>query len=232
MVARTPLVKCVLFDLDNTLTDRAASLSVFTERFMNDFSHDLDLAVSFAAIHDVVVAGDGGGYRPKEEMFREILTTLQWQHPPTIEMIADYWYGGSPYCMQPRYGVVSTLETLAAHGCLLGIISNGQTAVQNATLDVLHIRHLMQTIVISEDVGLRKPDAAIFHLALSQLNVSPEQALYIGDHPRADVEGARQAGLRTIWFSGVHDWPADLTPPKFQITEIPQLIDIMRQLDQ
>jgi putative hydrolase of the HAD superfamily len=220
------MIQCVLFDLDNTLTDRSASLRVFSQRFMDDFSHDLDLATSFERIHEVVVRGDGGGYRPKAEMFQELHTGLQWQHPPTVEMIADYWYGGSPFCMQPRHGVVSTLEALAERGLALGIISNGQTTVQNATIDVLHIRHLMQTILVSETVGLRKPDPAIFHLALSQLNVTPEQALYVGDHPQADIEGARQAGLRAVWFAGVHDWPSDLQAPEFVITEIGQILDV------
>jgi putative hydrolase of the HAD superfamily len=223
-------ITCVLFDLDNTLTDRAASLSVFSQRLMDDFSSDLDDTMVFETVHDVVVRGDGGGYRPKEEMFQELLSELLWQTPPTLEMIASYWYGGSPYCMQPRYGVQSTLEALAARRCKLGIVSNGRTTVQNATLDVLHIRPLLDTIVISEEAGLRKPDSAIFHLALSKLNATPEQALFVGDHPQADVEGARQAGLRAVWFSGVHEWPNDLTAPEFTISEIPQLLDVIAVL--
>jgi len=222
-------INCVLFDLDNTLTDRDASLSVFAQRFMDDFYPDLHTDVLYETIHQVIVKGDGGGYRPKDEMFRELLSDLQWETAPTLEMLANYWYGGSPYCMQPRYRVLSTLEALAARGCSLGIISNGQTVVQNATLDVLHIRHLLQTVVISEEIGLRKPDPAIFHLALSRLNAAPEKTLYVGDHPLADVEGARLAGLHAMWLSGVHAWPADLPQPEFEITEIGQILDILGQ---
>jgi putative hydrolase of the HAD superfamily len=222
-----PEITCVLFDLDNTLTDRDASLRVFAQRFMDDFYTDLDPAVHYDMIHQVIINGDGGGYRPKDEMFSELLTGLQWETAPTLEMLSNYWYGGSPYCMQPRYGVQSTLEALAKRGISLGIVSNGQTTAQNGTLDVLHIRHLLGTVVISEEVGLRKPDPAIFHLALSHLNVAPEHALYVGDHPRSDVDGARQAGLRAAWFSGMHAWPDDLPAPEFEMTEIEQVLEIL-----
>lgn len=220
-------VTTLLFDLDDTLTDRTASLNIFTERFMNDFSSDLDDSMLFERVHEIIVAGDGGGYRPKEEMFREILAGLRWQTPPTLEMIASYWYDGSPYCMQPRWGVVSTLETLKARGYQLGIVTNGQTRVQNATLDVLHIRPLMSAIVISEEASVRKPDPRIFQLALSQLNALPEQTLYIGDHPVNDIGGAHAAGLRTVWLSGIHAWPADLPSAEFEISEIAQILDLL-----
>lgn len=220
-------ITCVLFDLDNTLTDRDASLRVFAQRFMDDFYTDLHTDVPYDLIHQVIVNGDGGGYRPKEEMFQELLSGLQWETAPTLEMLSNYWYGGSPYCMQPREGMQATLEALAARGIALGIVSNGQTVAQNGTLDVLHIRPLLGTVVISEEVGLRKPDPAIFHLALSHLNVAPENAVYVGDHPRADVEGARQAGLRAVWFSGIHSWPDDLPAPEYEISELGQLLEIL-----
>ena len=216
----------MLFDLDNTLTDREASLRVFAQRFMDDFYTDLDPAVHYDMIHQVVINGDGGGYRPKDEMFQSMLSDLQWETAPTLEMLSNYWYGGSPYCMQPRYGMKSTLERLAERGISLGIISNGQSAVQNATLDVLNIRHLLRAIVISEDVGLRKPDPAIFQLALMRVNAAPENALYVGDHPLVDVEGARLAGLHAVWLSGVHAWPDDLAAPEYEISEIGEILNL------
>ena len=54
-------------------------------------------------------------------------------------------------------------------------------------------------ILVSEAVGLRKPDAAIFNAALKSLNVQPHEAVFIGDNPNADVLGAQAAGLKGIW---------------------------------
>jgi putative hydrolase of the HAD superfamily len=53
-------------------------------------------------------------------------------------------------------------------------------------------------LTFSDECGIRKPDPDIFHLALRQVGVLPEQAVHVGDDPVLDVEGARDAGMRVI----------------------------------
>lgn len=62
--------------------------------------------------------------------------------------------------------------------------------------------HFIQRFLMLDNHG--KPDPAIFHMALAELNVLPEQALFVGDDPIADVEGARKAGLKSIYFNQHH----------------------------
>jgi len=216
-----------LFDLANTLTDRAASIRQFSWHFFEDFRSHLHEAVTFDEVHKVMQVGDGGGYRPKEMMFQEILTNLQWDKVPAIETITDYWYRVSARSMQLRPDVHQTLGALQQRGLSLGMITNGKTNVQNATIDATNLREYFSVIIISEACGFRKPDPQIFHLALSALQTSPEQAVYIGDHPQSDIEGARNAGLYTVWFAGVHAWSEALLPPKYQITQLSQLLDVL-----
>jgi putative hydrolase of the HAD superfamily len=54
--------------------------------------------------------------------------------------------------------------------------------------------------------GADKPDTGIFTYTSEQLGVSPAECVYVGDHPRNDIEGARNAGMRTIWYAGFVDW--------------------------
>jgi putative hydrolase of the HAD superfamily len=218
---------CVLFDLDNTLTDRAASIRQFSWLFLRDFRHALNESITLEDVHQVIEQGDGGGYRPKETMFQEIQTNLSWRDCPTQIEIADYWYRVSAQSMQLRPDVHSTLVELQRRGLRLGIITNGKTAVQNATIDATNLRDYFSVIIISEASGFRKPDPQIFHLALSALNTRPENAIYVGDHPQSDVEGALNAGLQAVWFADVHPWPQDLLRPQYQITHIAQLLDLL-----
>ncbi len=220
-------MSCILFDLDNTLTDRAASIRQFSRQFFEDFHHTLHEQVRFEVVHHVLRVGDGGGYRPKEVMFKEIQTNLEWIEAPSLETIADYWYRVSAQSMQLRPAVHETLEELQRRGFTLGMITNGKTDVQNATIDATNLRKYFLVIIISEASGFRKPDPRIFHLALSSLKILPEHGVYIGDHPQSDVEGARIAGLQAIWFAGVHAWPEGLQPPSHQITHIAQLLDLI-----
>lgn len=54
---------------------------------------------------------------------------------------------------------------------------------QNLKIDALGLRHRLKVIIISEAVGMAKPDPAIFHLAAEGLGVSLSELWYVGDHP-------------------------------------------------
>lgn len=88
----------------------------------------------------------------------------------------------------------------ALEGLPLGLVTNGDGAVQRRKIEALGIADLFQTIVISGEIGFAKPDAQIFTLACKQLGAAPEEAFFIGDDWRFDAEAARAAGLRGIWL--------------------------------
>jgi putative hydrolase of the HAD superfamily len=224
------MISCVLFDLDNTLTDRAASIGQFAQCFFTDFRSALHEGITLDVVRQVMLISDSGGYRPKETMFAEVQSVLHWRTTPDIPTIADYWYRQSPLCMQVRPGIEATLDALQQRGYRLGIVTNGKTVVQNATLDAIDLRHYFGPVIISEAAGVRKPDPRIFHLALSRLQTRPHNAVFVGDHPQADVDGARNAGLHAVWFAASFDWPADLTPPEHCISEMPQLLPLLDSL--
>src|SRR5689334_21586234 len=124
-------ISCILFDLDNTLTDRAESIRIFSQRFQADFRDSLHRSVSLDVIHQVIQHGDGGGYRPKESMFDEIQRDLRWERMPDFEEIQNYWYAISPDCMRLRTETHAALGELRQRGYKLGIITNGKTDVLN-----------------------------------------------------------------------------------------------------
>jgi 2-haloalkanoic acid dehalogenase type II len=78
----------------------------------------------------------------------------------------------------------------------LGSVSNGV-----ADLDAIGLAHYFQVSIAAHSFGTAKPDPAIFHAACDALGVAPAEAVYVGDDPALDVEGAQQAGLRAIWMN-------------------------------
>jgi len=90
-------------------------------------------------------------------------------------------------------GADATLRALAAAGYRLGLLSNWSPNLPNV-LDRLNIRHHFEFIIVSSLVGLAKPDPAIFDLAVDKSGCRPEELLYVGDSPAADVAGSRAAG--------------------------------------
>jgi putative hydrolase of the HAD superfamily len=103
-------------------------------------------------------------------------------------------------------GSAEGLRVLAATGCKMGIVSNADGTIE----EQLRRNEICQVgeglgvpvlaIVDSHIVGIAKPAAEIFRHALEPLDVSPTNALYVGDTVRYDVRGARNAGLHPVHF--------------------------------
>jgi putative hydrolase of the HAD superfamily len=79
---------------------------------------------------------------------------------------------------------------------LIGSVSNG-----NADLQAIGLSHHFKVSVAAHQLGVRKPDAAIFLAACDRLRVKPEDAVYVGDDVLLDVQGAQRAGLRAVWMN-------------------------------
>jgi len=88
----------------------------------------------------------------------------------------------------------------ARERCKVGLISNFTYAPAiHASLRKLCINEFFDTIVVSEEVGWRKPHKRIFETALKRLQVGPAEAVFVGDSPTEDIHGARILGIRTVF---------------------------------
>jgi HAD superfamily hydrolase (TIGR01549 family) len=83
----------------------------------------------------------------------------------------------------------------------VGVVTNSLVTEQEEKAEYLGIDRLIDTLVVSEGVGVAKPDPRIFRIALGRLSVPPEEAVMIGDSWTNDVEGALAAGVRPVWFN-------------------------------
>ncbi|PPQ30330.1 hypothetical protein CCR94_12695 [Rhodoblastus sphagnicola] len=88
----------------------------------------------------------------------------------------------------------------ALSGLRLGLVTNGDGAVQRRKIEALGLAEFFDAVVISGEVGLAKPDPRIFALACARLGAEPASALFIGDDRRLDAEAASAAGLRGLWL--------------------------------
>jgi len=82
----------------------------------------------------------------------------------------------------------------------LAVVSDAQRAFSLPELRAVGLADYFAPIVISGDYGYRKPDARLFRTALTELKVSPEEAIFIGNDRFRDILGARQVGMKTILF--------------------------------
>lgn len=97
--------------------------------------------------------------------------------------------------------VLPCLTALRASGLRLGLITNNEPSYQRRKISVLGLDALVDAVAISGDVGVAKPDPAIFAYACAQLDVEAGAAMHVGDNIDADVLGAVGAGLRAVWIN-------------------------------
>ncbi|MDP6502742.1 MAG: HAD family hydrolase [Planctomycetota bacterium] len=219
--------QAILFDLDCTLIDRRKSLHGYAEKFVDDYraqldTHDVEATAAF------IIKADGGGYR-EESRYRDIATDLNWNSHPTPEEIEEHWWEFTPRAAVPMEGALGTLRAIFDSEILLGMVTNGSIRMQSKKIDTLGIASLFKKIVISEEVGIDKPDPRIFIEALDGLGVEPECAWFVGDHPEKDIMGAQRLGMRAFWMAGWQEWPENLDVPHTTIHSPAELLSFLRE---
>ncbi|MCY7387068.1 MAG: HAD family hydrolase [Burkholderiales bacterium] len=104
-------------------------------------------------------------------------------------------------------GTIELLDALREH-CRLGVVTNNSTAEQIEKLRALNIAGYFETVVISEDVGVTKPDAKIFAIALERIGARPQDTVFVGDNWTNDIVGAINAGMSAVWLDHSGKTPA------------------------
>ena len=91
------------------------------------------------------------------------------------------------------------LRELRKRGYLIGAVSNWNSALPHILKD-LKLMDCLDSLVVSDQIGYHKPQPEIFRYALDSLGVPAISTVHIGDDLEADIEGARQAGIKPIWL--------------------------------
>lgn len=83
----------------------------------------------------------------------------------------------------------------------LGLLTNGAPDLQREKIDMCNLAHYFDAIVVSGELGIGKPDPAVFSSVLNDLAVSPQTAVMVGDSLKRDILGASRSGLKAIWIN-------------------------------
>lgn len=113
----------------------------------------------------------------------------------------------------------------------LGLLSNfDDSQTGREILADTGVSHLFEAVIISADLAMRKPNPLIFQRMLEMLSLGPDEILFVGDTPREDVVGARNAGIPIAWLSrGKGLLPEGIPAPDFildDLTGLPALLEL------
>ena len=152
--------------------------------------------------------------RERHSAHRELLLA-QWllEHIPeiageSIETIEDAVWSAAVRLV-PTPGIAGVLRRLHNDSVAIAAISNASFSgrILLREMDRYGLGGNFQFVLSSGDLGIRKPDPAIFHEALARLGVPAEESWFVGDKFAEDIDGAVDAGLSPVWLT------ADATDP-------------------
>lgn len=120
-----------------------------------------------------------------------------------------------------------TLEALRRR-FKLGLVTNGPSRTQRLKIKQFRLIDYLDVLIVSEEVGVAKPDPAIFAIALERLAVAPHEALFVGDSPEFDLRGAAAAGMPFVWMNPRgENLPSDADRPIAVIQRLAELLPLL-----
>jgi FMN phosphatase YigB (HAD superfamily) len=166
---------------------------------------------------------------PNRERFKLMLSKMDLREIKNRDELIDEMVlahmNGLASCVELPEQNKKTLEYLKTKGYRLAIISNFDYApTAYMLLERYNIKNLFEEIVISEEVGWRKPKKIIFETVINKLKIEPEDALFVGDNFQADVVGSKALGMDAAWINRKNRPVNNLKPtPDYIINNLPEL---------
>jgi putative hydrolase of the HAD superfamily len=216
------LIKAILFDLDDTLHDRDASLDIFIQDQYR--KHKLNHP-TYEIYRQRLKELDEHGYGDRFQVYQTLID--EFALPLSVErMVTDFrshaWTDARTFP-----GTVPVLMELRHRGFKLGIVTNGTIVSQRAKLFETGLLAHVDEALISEEEKVAKPDPEIFTRAAEKLGLGVDECAFVGDHPANDIAGAHAAGMRTVWLKKYLPWPPSLAlVPDHTIIRIEELLGI------
>lgn len=225
------MIKAVIFDLDNTLTD-----------FMRMKENAVDAAVD--AMVDAGLRFPPGDIKKKiyavyekegiefQSVFDHALTEMLGEVDFKIQAAGIVGYRRAKEASLVLYPHVKvTLIELMKRGIKLGVVSDAPRKEAWLRLCYLQLHHMFDFVTTFEDTGVRKPSPKPFQRALDYFQLQPGQAIMVGDWPERDITGAGQLGMVTVFARYGDTKGATHSGANHDIDDVFEIVDIVDRLN-
>jgi len=179
----------VVFDLDETLAVTARDRQRLLADTVGEAGLDPIEYGTYERAHREAVTG---------ETRAQIFETIFEDEPIDPHAMAETYRGVVNDHLEPVEGAERLLARLREAEYRVGVLTDGPERAQCSKLDALGWEDLVDATVVTGTIETRKPDPRAFEAILAALSVDPGEAVYVGDKPEADVEGALAAGMKAV----------------------------------
>tara|TARA_B100001996_G_scaffold355333_1_gene317849 strand:+ start:1758 stop:2459 length:702 start_codon:yes stop_codon:yes gene_type:complete len=223
-----PIIKGVVFDLDNTLLD---------------FMKMKEFAVK-AAIKGMIEAGLVVDEKKSYNTIINIYEEYGWENQTAFDVFIKnqigyvdnkYLAAGIVAYRRAREAnlmaypnVNKTLMALAKSGIKLAVVSDAPSREAWMRIYYLNLYHYFDVVITFDDSQERKPSEKPFKMALDAMELSPSETIMIGDWPERDIVGAKKIGMKTAFARYGDTFGTKNSGADWDLVDIYQLVDIIK----
>lgn len=230
------MYRAILFDLDDTLFSLRGCEAQALQRTLNDAGLLARLPIDYAERYAIISSKYWAARAADDDSrsSREGVIVLSWrdflsQHGLDTAMatgLADQFWAEFCRATALNPGAEAVLRRLS-ETFQLGMVTNGYSDSQRGRLEAAGLQDVFDPLLISEEVGVAKPDSRIFEMALSKLALPPDAVLYVGDSIAHDYQGCLAAGIDFCHYCPPPREDMELPPVTFRITHLEELTDLL-----
>lgn len=222
------MIKAAVFDLDHTLFDRYGTIKAIVPMFRNGLKIAEGITDDFIN-ENLSWADKQFVHRGWQEIYAHLCNVGVFEEEPGFEVYTETVLSYFKTTAVKFPFSIPVLNSIRERGIKTGLITNGRHEIQTKKLERLELTDSFDEIIISGDVPYEKPDKEIFLLMAEKLGVKPSEMMYIGDHPKFDVDGSRNAGCVPVWVKTTGTWIfPEIEKCEYQVQtveEVPEIID-------
>jgi|TARA_B110000438_G_C15706171_1_gene603288 HAD superfamily hydrolase (TIGR01549 family) len=231
-------IKGILLDLDDTIVDsRSSWKNGFKQTILliasNQQKNNIDLESIYleytklvAQKHIDFTSNEWSDILAKEGLEEIIKKYLGVEIDPAIAW--NYFSQSWKDTIQLFPESLDALTLLSKH-YKLGMVTNGLSEHQRFKINKFQLEEYFDFILISEELGVQKPDEKIFQIAIKKMNIPAEKLVHIGDNPRHDVIGANNAKIFSCWLKRKNNWYQEVkdVQPNYIISNLLELRSLL-----
>lgn len=224
--------KCLFLDIDNTLLDFTGAAHLALTNALGQ--HNIELTPE---LHSLYTSANHASWSEFEQ-----------GHITAVELrslrFKRFFLSASISDINPAYFNALFIQKLIDHSTsyseiiplleklsqryVLCVVTNGLKEAQRARLEKLNMTRLFETITVSDEIGIAKPDPRIFYTTIESLQsrFKKSEILMVGDSLQSDILGGNRAGLDTCWISHSRENTTAIYP-KYTITEFAEIEGVL-----
>jgi len=225
------MIKLVIFDLDNTLTDFVRMKEVSIEAAIQAMI-DAGLLVPPDRIREEILKIYGNEGIEYQKVFNKLLVNLIGEVDYKVLAAGIVGYRRAREAALVLYPHVKmTLIQLLSRGLKLAVISDAPRQEAWLRLCYLQLHHMFDMVITYEDTGEYKPSPAPFRMVLDKMGIQASEALMVGDWPERDIVGAAELGIRTVFARYGDTFGTKESGADYEIDDAYALVKIVEELN-